>query len=167
MRRCVNGLKAAAFALLTLLAACKDDSGPVEIKYGREACEMCGMIISDPHYAVELRGGPENRIKKFDDVGDAVTWMEKKGWGLAATKEIWVMNSEDGKTWLDGRKAFFIRGTSPMDYGFAAVTDHREGSLTFDEMRTTVLARGSTSMCAPGQDSGQNNEAQHNGGVKP
>jgi len=158
MRRYVNGLKAAAFALLTLLAACKDDSGPVPIKYGRESCEMCGMIISDPRYVAEVRGGPDNKIKKFDDVGDAVTWLEKKGWGLAATKEFWVMNSEDGKTWLDGRKAFFIHGATPMDYGFAAVPVQQDGALSFDDMRAAVLARGSTSMCAPDQQTG---------GVKP
>lgn len=158
MRPYANGLRVMAFALLALLSACKDDSGPVPIKFGREACEMCGMIISDPRYVTEVRGGPENRIKKFDDMGDAVTWLEKKGWGLDATKEFWAMNSEDGKSWLDARQSYFVHGDTPMNYGFAAIPDHREGSLTFDEMRAAVLARGSTTLCAPDQQTG---------GVKP
>lgn len=163
MRRCVNGLKALSVAVLVLLAACKNDSGPVEIKYGRENCEMCGMIISDPHYATEVRGGAENRIKKFDDMGDAITWLEKKGWGLGGVKEFWVMNSDDAKTWLDARQAFYVHAGTPMDYGYAAIPDHRDGSLTFDEMRQAVLARGSTTMCAPGEQPAR----QQNGGVTP
>lgn len=162
--RC-RAFSALAVGFLLLLGACKDDQGPVEIKYGRETCEMCGMIISDPHFATEVRGGPDNKVKKFDDMGDAMNWLEKKGWGLDATKEIWVMNSLDGKSWLEARKVFFVRGTSPMDYGFAAVPDHREGSLTFDEMRAAALSRGSTTLCEPGRDAPDNRH--QNGGSTP
>lgn len=155
MFRFANALRlATAVLLLAGLAACKPDSGPVEVKYGRDACEMCGMIISDPHYATEVRGGPDNKVKKFDDIGDAMNWLEKGGWGLDGAKEIWVMNSEDGTTWLDARKAFFKRGISPMNYGFAALPDRRDGGLTFDEMRKAALKRGLTSRCEPEQDQG-------------
>jgi nitrous oxide reductase accessory protein NosL len=152
MFRIVNGLRLAALLLVIGLAACKPDSGPVEIKYGREACEMCGMIISDPHYATEARGGPDNKLVKFDDIGDAMNWLEKKGWGLAATKELWVMNSLDGTTWLDARQAFFKHGHSPMDYGFAALPTQTEDAVSFDEMRAQTLKRGMTSRCEPDQE---------------
>ena len=154
MTRFKVALELLALAAALTVGGCESSAGPAEVKLGRDVCEMCGMIISDPRYVTEVRGGPENRVKKFDDMGDAVTWLEKKGWGLAATKEFWAMNSDDGKTWLDARQSFFVHGDTPMNYGFAAVPDHREGSLTFDEMRAVVMARGSTSMCAPDQQTG-------------
>jgi len=156
--------KAALLAGLVLLAACKDDNGPVDVQYGREACENCGMLISDPHYATELRGGADNHVHKFDDMGDAVLWLDRKsGWSQTDLKEFWVMNSDDAKTWLDARKAFYVRASTPMDYGFSAVPDQRDGAITFEEMRQTILARGATNMCDP-KDSPKDSQS---GGVKP
>jgi copper chaperone NosL len=128
----------AAF-LLFALAACQQDKGPVEIKYGRDACEMCGMIISEPRYAAEVRVVADNKIHKFDDIGDAVNWLELQGVGLQGAKEIWVMDSDDGKTWLDARQASYRPGRSPMNYNFAAVAAPREGAVDFMTMRKQAL----------------------------
>ncbi|MGO8738277.1 nitrous oxide reductase accessory protein NosL [Rhodoblastus sp.] len=125
--------------LVVALAACQKDKGPVEIIYGRDTCEMCGMIISEPRYAAEVRVVSDNKTHKFDDVGDAVNWLELQGVGLLGAKEIWVMDSEDGKTWLDARHAFYRRGRSPMNYNFAAVATPREGAVDFMTMRRQVL----------------------------
>ena len=38
----------AALLLVALLAAC--DRGPRPIAYGRDACDYCRMVISDPRY---------------------------------------------------------------------------------------------------------------------
>lgn len=54
-RRQILALLAAA----PLVSACKPQTeGPEDIRWGRETCEICGMIISEPHYAAEVRGGP-------------------------------------------------------------------------------------------------------------
>ena len=131
-------LAPAAFLLLAL-AACEKDKGPVEIKYGRDACEMCGMIISEARYAAEVRSASDNKMHKFDDIGDAVNWLELQGVGLQGAKEIWVMDSDDGKTWLDARNAFYRHGRSPMNYNFAAVAAPREGAVDFMTMRKQAL----------------------------
>jgi copper chaperone NosL len=130
---------APAAVLLLALAACQQDKGPVEIKYGREACEMCGMIISEPGYAAEVRAVSDNKMHKFDDIGDAVNWLEMQGVGLQGAKEIWVMNSDDGKTWLDARNAFYRKGRSPMNYNFAAVAAPQQGAVDFMTMRKQAL----------------------------
>ncbi len=138
-------------ALAALLGACHDEKGPVPVQYGREVCTMCGMIISDPHYAAEIRGGPKNQIVKFDDIGDAIQWLDKKShWSPEDPREFWVMNSQDGVHWLDARAAFYIPGESPMDYGWAAVPERAEGAADFAAMRAKVLERGVTSQCTPG-----------------
>ena len=138
MRPYANSLRALAFALLTLLAACKDDSGPEPIKYGRDACEMCGMIISDPRYIAEVRLD-DNKLHKFDDVGEAVNWLSQHCVEPKDAREFWVTDSAVGKSWLDGRKAYYRRAGTPMNYGFAAVAAASPETVTFDEMRAKTL----------------------------
>ena len=61
-------------SVLFVLGGCQGEpeSGPVDIKYGRETCEYCRMIISDPRFAVEVRQKPGAKVYKFDDIGDAI-----------------------------------------------------------------------------------------------
>lgn len=140
MLRFMPALKRLAPTALLLLAACGPESGPVEIRYDRDACEMCGMIISGPRYATEVRLAEDNKPHKFDDIGDAMNWLEKDCKSLDQAREIWVMDSTDGKTWLDARRAFFRRGgASPMNYGFAAVASPGESAVDFATMRAQVL----------------------------
>lgn len=135
--------------LLMTLTACFDEkkSGPVDIQWGREMCEQCGMIIDDPRFAAEVRDD-KNKIHKFDDVGDAVLWLAKNNLKADAVAEVWVGNMDTGK-WMDARAAHFVRvRTSPMGHGFGAVTAPREGTLTFAEMQGVVLAKGNPELCA-------------------
>lgn len=143
----------AAFAPLALSACTRQTEGPEEIRYGREACTMCGMIISDPRFAAEIRGGPDGVLVKFDDVGDAVNWLEMQAWRNESLKEFWVMDSDTGKDWLDARASHYLPGQmSPMDYGFAAVKAARAGTVSYEQMREAALKRGITSRCPPGME---------------
>ncbi len=143
-----SALLFASLLLLPLTGCGEEDSGPVPIRYGRETFEICSMIISDPRFAAEIRGGPGRRIHKFDDIGDAINWLEKQPWKDAPETEIWVRDVTTGKTWLDARKAHYLTGqVSPMDYGFGAVADARPGTVSFAEMRKRVLKRGLSSRC--------------------
>ncbi len=150
-RRHFLGRAGAAGLLLTplagLLSACGKKTlpeGRVDIKWDRDACVRCSMIISDRRFAVQLRGGPKNEAFKFDDIGCATLWLKKKGWSEAGMR-IWVMDSSDmkGERWLDARSARYVSGkTSPMGYNFAAVALPQPGSLEFEDVRQHVLAKG-------------------------
>ena len=129
-----------SFGLLLALAACGESAGPVEIKYDRDVCENCGMIISTPRYAAQLRTA-DGKVHKFDDIGDALAWLEKQCISPDGTKEFWVMDSAEGKTWLDARKAFYARGRSPMNYNFAAVAKPAEGAVDFSAMRAQAVRK--------------------------
>lgn len=146
-RRTVLGLLAAA----PLVAACKKQTtGPEDIRYGRETCEICGMIISDPRYAAEVRGGPDRRLAKFDDIGDALHWWQQQDWKDDGDVELWVMDSNTGADWLNAREVFYHSGTiSPMDYGYAAVANFEPGTVQFPEMFKAVMDRGLSSRCLP------------------
>jgi nitrous oxide reductase accessory protein NosL len=134
--------------LAGLLSACSHSTMPegmVEIKWDRDACARCSMIISDRRFAVQARGGPKDESFKFDDIGCAVIWFKKKNLISDPALRIWVTDSTDqkGTRWLDARKAQYVGGkTSPMAYNFAAVSLPQAGSLGFDEVREHVLAKG-------------------------
>lgn len=140
----------AAVAPLALSGCTRQTSGPEAIRYGREVCAMCGMIISDPSFAAEIRGGPDGVLVKFDDIGDAVNWLEMQAWRSTLLTEFWVMNSDSGAEWLDARKAWYLSGVvSPMDYGYAAVSQARGGAVDFATMSKAVLQKGLSSRCPP------------------
>lgn len=147
-RRALGTLAGAGFALTPLaamLAACDRSSlpeGMVEIRWDRDTCTRCNMIIGDRRFAAQLNGGPERRSYKFDDIGCVVVWLAGRPWGADAATRIWVMDSGDGRTWLDARKARYVGGkTSPMGYDFAATGAESPGSLDFEDMRRHVLAK--------------------------
>lgn len=137
-------------SLSVVLGGCwgEPETGPVDIKYGREAGEYCGMIISDPRFAAEIRKGKGEEILKFDDIGDAIHWLKDAPWKETKETEFWVRDMDTGKKWLDARSVQYLSGQhSPMEYGFGAIEAARDGSMTFGEMRKSVIARGSTSRC--------------------
>lgn len=152
----------ALLAAAPVLAACKPQKeGPEEVRWGRETCAICGMIISDPKFAAQVRGGPERKLLKFDDIGDAMHWLEEQPWKGDADIEFWVRDYDTGTRWLDARDVRYIGGVvSPMDYGYAAVEYSGPETLSFDEMRAKVLNIGLTSRCLPG-DGGDHTGHDH------
>jgi hypothetical protein len=148
-------LSLGGFALTPLalaLAACAKTGWPddmVEIKWDRDTCVRCSMVISDRRFAAEVRGGPNNAAFKFDDPGCLAFWLRDKAgqypWLAEPATRLWVADVNlKGKdvTWLDPRKAQYINKTSPMGYNFGAVAYPQMGSLDFAGMREHVLAKG-------------------------
>lgn len=102
-------------AALAFLGGCATDTatGPPDIKYGRDVCLECHMIISEPRFAAAYRD-PDGTPSIFDDIGD----MIDHGEGEAALDEVtaWVHDYHDGK-WIDAPDAWFVSGsdtTTPM-----------------------------------------------------
>lgn len=127
-----------------LLAACTGEpkTGPVEVKWDRDTCVRCSMALSDKRFAAQVRGGPKHQAYKFDDFGCVVFWLKTQPWGDDAATEIWVMDLRSGK-WIDARKAHYIAGKmTPMAYGFGAVALPEAGSVTYEEARKQILAKG-------------------------
>ncbi len=139
-------------ALLLPLAGCGQrghwPQGMAEIKWDRDTCTRCGMVISDPRFAAQMRGGPKNQAMSFDDIGCLVFWLKdqaaKYPWMNETATRFWVADADAlGDQWLDPREAFYLPGRlSPMGYNFAAVGAASAGSLRYDDMRRDVLARG-------------------------
>jgi nitrous oxide reductase accessory protein NosL len=138
--------------LAAALSACGKSGawpeGMAEIKWDRDTCVRCSMVISDRRFAAEMRGGEKNTVFKFDDIGCAAFWMRDKQkdypWLTDAASRIWVADvSSTGDKWLDARKAHYAGGKmSPMGYNYGARAYAEAGSQNFEEMRQHVLAKG-------------------------
>lgn len=146
----VAGLTLTPLALA--LSACGKSEWPegmAEIKWDRETCPRCSMVISDRRFAAQLRGGPKDMVVKFDDIGCFTFWIRDNlkayPWLADPATRMWVADvTSKGKEliWLDPRKVQYINRTSPMGYNFGAVAHPQMGSLDFAGMRQHVLAKG-------------------------
>ena len=151
--------------MLLVLTGCKDENatGPVAIKYDREICQYCKMIISDPRFAAEIRLAKGDEVFKFDDMGGAVLWLETRKTSETPQTEIWVRDMKTGTKWLDAKKVYYIgKQHSPMDYGFGAVETKEDGAVDFAEMRKQVIAHGSNSHCETPPATGERPSANAN-----
>ncbi|GAB4169501.1 MAG: hypothetical protein OHK0026_07590 [Rhodocyclaceae bacterium] len=123
--------------------------GMQPIKWDRDTCARCSMVISDRRFAAQMRGGAKNTVFKFDDPGCAVVWMRDRvsqyPWMAEEATRLWVAESNSrGRhvQWLDARTAWYVAKTSPMGYNFGAVARPQTGAVDFQTMRSHVLARG-------------------------
>jgi copper chaperone NosL len=87
---------------LTLGCTRGDADGPASITWDRDVCKSCSMVISDRHFAAQVRGGPKNAVAKFDDVGCAMKWLDQQPWADDPATTVWVARASDG-AWIDVR----------------------------------------------------------------
>ena len=146
---------AAGFAVTPLagmLAACgkRGDwpEGMQEIKWDRDTCVVCSMVISDRRFAGEMRGGPKNIVFKFDDPGCIALWLADKSaaypWMREPATRLWVADvgsRGEEVAWLDGRAAHYVTKTSPMGFNFGAVPHPQAGSVDFSTMCEHVVTK--------------------------
>ena len=134
------------FTLVLVLSACSGDpgTGPVEVKWDRDACARCNMVLSDRRHAAQIRyqptDGSRGQLKKFDDLGCAVLWLDQQPWRDQAGVEVWVKDHDNG-SWINARAAHYKPGSlTPMQYGLAAQSHAEPGTLVFAKAREHIYA---------------------------
>jgi hypothetical protein len=145
-RRGTGSLNAAAAALALLLSACSGDpgTGPVDVKWDRDACARCNMVLSDRRHAAQVRHTPadsgRSEVWRFDDFGCAMLWLDQQAWADDSSVEIWVTDQHSGQ-WIDAHTAHYTRGRiTPMQYGLGAQTEPSADTLDFTRAREHVYA---------------------------
>lgn len=122
------------FATILLTACSKPETGPVDVKWDRQACKRCQMVLSDRNFSAQIRVYPEgkrSRVHAFDDIGCAVLWLETQSYKNDPKTEIWVNDYHSGK-WIDARKSWYIKTKiSPMGYGLGAQLDKTDKTLNY------------------------------------
>ncbi|MBN9422411.1 MAG: protein NosL [Candidatus Accumulibacter sp. 66-26] len=136
-----------------LLAGCGGEAlkGPVAIKWDRDTCERCRMVISEKRFAAQVRD-QNRKVHKFDDIGCAVFWLAHQPFNeQSAGTEYWVADYAGASanpgaadvSWLDARQALFADGKkSPMGYNFGAYAEATAEAISYTEMKKRVLSRG-------------------------
>ncbi|MCK5293689.1 MAG: hypothetical protein KAJ49_03480 [Arcobacteraceae bacterium] len=116
------------------------DKKPLEIKLNHYQDSDCGMVIDDIKYASQVIS-PKGVTWFFHDFSGLVNWVESKSFKDEAI--IWV-HAIDTNNWIDGKKAWYTRDEiTPMESGFGAYTNKKDGLITFEQMRLYIL-RGET-----------------------
>lgn len=149
---------------LLVLGACwnNDKTGPEDIYWDRDVCELCKMFISDPRFAAEVRGGEKRKLYKFDDIGCAIHWLNQQSWAGDKATEIWVAESSSTREkviWLNAADARYVAGElTPMNYGYRAVAPTSQASgepegIDFYALTTKILAGSPNHICStPGRN---------------
>ena len=149
MKLCINRrrfLVALAGAVVSTsgLVACRSQpkTGPVAIDWGQDRDARCHMVISDRHFAAQIRV-PDGSVRNFDDIGCAMFWLASQPFDEQTPGlEIWVADYQDG-AWLAAPGAHYLAGhKSPMHYQFAATGEAAPGTVSYPEMKKSILARG-------------------------
>jgi copper chaperone NosL len=121
--------------MAVLISACNEQqTGPAEVKWDRDSCARCQMMLSERNYSAQVRVFPEgkrSKVYKFDDLGCAVLWLDTQTYKDDLKTEIWV-NDYKTREWINAREAWYIKGEiSPMGYGLGAQTQAADGALNY------------------------------------
>jgi hypothetical protein len=132
-------------SLCLLLVGCSVDpgTGPQDVKWDRDSCERCRMVLSDRNFAAQIRYFSEDKSRSkvvmFDDIGCAILWIDDKPWRDDPRTEIWVVDHRSGE-WIDARQATYLSGVlTPMEYGLAAQVEPAAEGLTFAQAKQQVF----------------------------
>lgn len=122
------------FVLGLFFTACDStlDTGVKELKFDREVCERCKMIISDRNYAVQIVNKVDGKRYYYDDIGCAILWFKENQLAWEEDAVIYVTDAKTGK-WIDAKKAFWTYGAvTPMNFGFSAFEEKQTNAENYD-----------------------------------
>lgn len=129
---------AAAVAGMWLLTeAARSPEGPRPIAYDRQTCDRCGMLISDPSFAAQLRSEDGRRLY-FDDPGGLLLWEARQD---VAVEQAWFHHVREDR-WIPRDEVAFVQASeTPMGYGLGAVERGTEGAMSYAEALEQARAR--------------------------
>lgn len=128
---------AKAIMLLILVGSVSGcNAGPEPIRYGKEECSDCKMIISDQRFGAEIvtRKG---KVLKFDDVGCMSSFMKRGGVPQDEIKLRVVSDFNRPNKFIPFEQAIFLesdRLKSPMNSNRAAFATEEELQKTHKEI---------------------------------
>jgi len=118
--------------LVLVLAACSGSLDPIDPVWGKQACESCRMLVSDPTYAAAL-ADERGRRHYFDDIGCLDAYLVEHP--RTKPRALWV---RVGARWMAAESARYTAGAaSLMAYGFLA---QETGALDFAGVRRGAAA---------------------------
>jgi len=105
---------------------------PEEINPDTDTCEVCGMAIADDEYATQIVL-ENDRVVKFDDLGDLYVWIEENGEDEIGSKFVRDFETEE---WIQLEDATYVYDEeieTPMGFGVISFKDSDEAQNYIDE----------------------------------
>lgn len=126
----VARLTAFTLSAITLLAALLGgcDGGPKPIRYGRDECAECKMILVDPHYGAEFITA-RGKAFVFDDLNCLTEHLQRAGAAAAPPARSFVADFNHAHQLLAVDQAWFLHHPglrSPMASSLAAFSSEAE-----------------------------------------
>lgn len=124
------------FACLALTSCGNQTGGPPSIRYGKDLCDECRMIINEDRFA-SAAADPSGQVTKFDSVGCLLRYRQSR----PELEKIWV-KSYGTAEWLDAANAFFVFSeqiSAPMGYGLAAEATENDAQKLADKIRGRIF----------------------------
>ncbi|ACZ13182.1 hypothetical protein [Sulfurospirillum deleyianum] len=110
---------------------------PLEFKDNTIQCPQCHMYLVGQKDTAQFITA-EGKTHFFDDIGCFILWQKEQNISLEGGK-LWVF-SRDTKRYIDGFKAWYsLIDETPMQYGFGAYENVKEGFVPFEAMRLRML----------------------------
>ena len=110
---------------------------PINIELGKYQDSDCGMVIESLQFASQVCD-KTGKTWFFHDHGGMARWLQDKDFKKDA--KIWVW-AKDSKKWVEAKSAFFSRNDlTPMNYGFGAYEQKKDGFVDFDKVGELMLA---------------------------
>lgn len=125
-----------AIGMMTLVACA--ESGPQEIKVGKDQCENCKMTITEPKYATQLLT-EKGRNYKFDDISCMKDYESSNSDAIGNAK-TYVVDFPSG-AFIETNTATFIKGgdiKSPMGGNMQAYKDKAAAEKAATELNATL-----------------------------
>jgi copper chaperone NosL len=122
--------------MLLLLMSCQQAVQPPTIRYGKDACANCRMLINEAPYAcaIETETG---EVRKYDDFNCMFLDSER-----VKPMRYWVHHHDKPDQWLDGEKAFYVRADAlqtPMGSRTLAVATREEADRKAKQLKGKVF----------------------------
>ncbi|MCL4230899.1 MAG: twin-arginine translocation signal domain-containing protein [Dehalococcoidia bacterium] len=129
----------AGAAGFVLLPEDEKPSGLPKVRFGKEKCARCGMLIGDRRFAAAWRNSDGDE-KHFDDIGCMVLEGGEQPPGDGTL--YWACSYSD-ESWLDAASATYVISPgirSPMSYGVAATAGSGEAETLAGVVKGKVAA---------------------------
>ena len=117
-------LTVAATALLLMVGVQGCSSGPEPIRFGKDACHFCKMIITDQRFGAELITD-KHKIYKFDDTHCVVSFLKSGDVSKTAIADIYLIDYSQQGQFVKATESFLFQSDalrSPMGGNVAAFT---------------------------------------------
>ncbi|OFZ65642.1 MAG: hypothetical protein A3D92_25020 [Bacteroidetes bacterium RIFCSPHIGHO2_02_FULL_44_7] len=101
-------------------------NSPPKIRYGKDVCDQCRMIISEKQFAA-ASVDRDGSVTKFDGVGCLALYRLKHP---SETERTWVQDYRT-EEWVEFEKAFFVNAEkvmTPMGFGLVAFSNENVAS---------------------------------------